>query len=76
MEQFPDTWKDKRMRSSQHRSVEGKSCSTNLITFYNEVSGLMDEGRAGDFICLDFTKTFDDVSHEICTEKVMKCGVK
>jgi len=37
---------DKSMiRSSQRSFTKGKSYLTNLITFYNEISGLVDKGR-------------------------------
>lgn len=31
--------------------MEGKSCLTDMIAFYNEMSGVMDEGRAVDVVC-------------------------
>lgn len=45
------------MISSQHGFM--KSCLPNLITFYNEVATLVDEGRAVGFVYLDFSKAFD-----------------
>ena len=55
--------RDKKViRSSQHGFTQGKSCLTTLITFYNEVTGLVGGGRAVDIICLDFHKAFDTVS--------------
>ncbi|KAK4824713.1 hypothetical protein QYF61_017939 [Mycteria americana] len=58
--------KDKKViRSSQHSLIKGKSCFTNLINFYNETTGLVDEGRAVDIVYLDFSKAFDTVSHKI-----------
>lgn len=39
--------KDKKViESSQHGLMEGTSCLTNLTAFCNEVTGLVDEGRA------------------------------
>ncbi|KAK4828527.1 hypothetical protein QYF61_026949 [Mycteria americana] len=54
---------------------KGKSCLTNLINFYNEMTGLEDEGRAVDIIYLDFSKAFDTVSHKILIDKMMKYGL-
>lgn len=34
------------IRSSQHGSTKGISCLANLITFYNEIYSLIDEGQA------------------------------
>ena len=33
--------------SGQHGLMRGKSCLTNLTVFYNEVTGLVAEGREG-----------------------------
>ncbi|KAK4826839.1 hypothetical protein QYF61_011647 [Mycteria americana] len=47
--------KDKKViRSSQRGFTKGKSCLTNLIIFCDEMTGLVDEGRAVDTVCLDF----------------------
>ena len=47
--------KDKKVTGSRHYGFsKGKSCLTNLIAFYNEVTGLEDEGRAVDVAYLDF----------------------
>ena len=36
---------------------------TNLISFYDKVMRLVDEGKAVDVVYLDFSKAFDAVSH-------------
>ena len=48
---------------------------TNLIAFYNGMTGWVDEGRAVDVVYLDFSKTFDTVSHNILLGKLRKCGL-
>jgi len=58
------------IRSSQHGFMKGRSCLTNLISFYDQVNRLMDEGKAVDFIYLDFSKVFDTVPHSILPEKL------
>jgi len=63
------------IRSSQHGFTKGKSCLTNLIAFYNGMTGWVDEGRAMDVVYLDFTKAFDTVSHNVPLGKLRKCGL-
>jgi len=62
-------------RSSQHGFTKAKSCLTNLIAFYNDVSGWVDEGRSVDIVYLDFSKAFDTVSQNILKGKLRKCGL-
>ena len=45
--------------------MKGELCLSNLINFYNEVTGLVDEGRAVDVVYLGFSKAFDTISHNI-----------
>lgn len=56
--------KDKVIRSSQHGFAEGKSCLSNLISFYEEVTSLVDKGRAMDIVFLDFIVAFDAVTRK------------
>ncbi|KAK4832283.1 LOW QUALITY PROTEIN: hypothetical protein QYF61_021682 [Mycteria americana] len=63
------------IRPRQHRFVKGRSCLTNLISFYDKVTCLVDEGKAVDVIYLDFRKAFNVVSHSILLEKTSAHGL-
>ncbi|CAM4531860.1 unnamed protein product, partial [Lepidochelys olivacea] len=63
------------IRNSQHGFAKGKSCLTNLIAFYDEITGSVDEGKAVDALFLDFSKTFDTVSPSILVSKLKKYGL-
>ncbi|CAM5075615.1 unnamed protein product [Natator depressus] len=63
------------IRNSQHGFTKGKSCLTNLIAFYDEITGSVDEGKAVDVLFLDFRKVFDMVSQRILASKLKKYGL-
>ncbi|KAK4826398.1 hypothetical protein QYF61_008685 [Mycteria americana] len=63
------------IRPSQHGFMKGRSCLTNFISFYNQVTRPVDEGKAVAVIYLDFSKAFDTNSHSILLEKLVAHGL-
>ena len=58
------------IRPRQNGFTKGRSCLTNLISFYDKVTCLVEEGQAVDVVYLDFSKAFDAVPHKILMEKL------
>ena len=55
--------------------MKHKSCLTNLISFYDGVTRLVDKAKAVDAVCLDFNKAFDTVSHSILLGELAARGL-
>ncbi|KAJ7395576.1 RNA-directed DNA polymerase from mobile element jockey-like protein [Pitangus sulphuratus] len=64
------------IRSSQNGFVKGRSCSTNLVYFCDQVTCLVGEGKAVDVVfALGFSKDFDTISPIIPLEKLAVHGL-
>lgn len=60
---------------SQHGFTKGKSCLTNLLSFLEDVTSAIDEGKPVDVIYLDFSKAFDKVPHLRLIHKIKCHGI-
>lgn len=60
---------------SHYVFMKGNLCLTNSIAFYDEMTGLVDEGVAVGGVYLNFSKAFDTISHDIWMSKMMKYGL-
>ncbi|PKU28331.1 rna-directed dna polymerase from mobile element jockey-like [Limosa lapponica baueri] len=63
------------IRASQHGFMKGRSCLTNLISFYDHVTHLLNAGKAVDVVYLDFGKVFDTIPHSVLLEKLENHGI-
>jgi len=63
------------IRPSQHGFMKGRFCLTNLFSFYDQVTCLVDERKAVDVVCLDFRKAFDTVPHSTLLEELDAHGL-
>ena len=63
------------IRPSQHGFTKGRSCLSNITSFYDCVTRQVDEGKAADAVYLDFIKAFETVSHGILLGKLAAHGL-
>ena len=62
--------------NQQHRFRAGRSCTTQLLEFMEEVTEAIDRGEDVDVIYLDFAKAFDKVPHKRLLSKLKGYGIK
>ena len=58
-----------------HGFTEGRSCFTNLLELFEEVTDAIDNCKPFDCIYLDFAKAFDKVPHLRLMTKLKTHGV-
>ena len=59
----------------QHGFRTGRSCLTNLLETYEDITKLVDQGLPVDEVFLDFAKAFDKVPHQRLLIKLQKLGI-
>ena len=67
--------KHKLINPSQHGFLKARSCLTNLLCFFEEITKWVDEGSPIDIIYLDFQKAFDKVPHQRLILKLKAYGM-
>ena len=56
--------KHKLINTYQHGFLKVRSCLTNLLCFFEEITKWVDDGSPVDVVMLDFQKAFDKVPHQ------------
>ncbi|KAK8741933.1 hypothetical protein OTU49_002018 [Cherax quadricarinatus] len=67
--------KHKLINESQHGFTKGRSCLTNLLTFFTKVFEEVDHGNEYDIVYMDFSKAFDRVPHQRLLRKIKAHGI-
>ncbi len=68
--------KEQLIHDTQHGFINGRSCATNLIQFFDKVTKALDNGDSVDIFYLDFAKAFDTVPGERLLEKLKSKGIR
>ena len=63
------------INASQHGFLKARSCLTNMLCFFEEITKWIDEGSPVDIIYLDFQKAFDRVPHQRLLLKLKAHGI-
>lgn len=64
--------KDRKVISSQHRFMEGRSCLISPITFYDDMTSSMDEGM----FVFYFSKAFNTVSRNVLHKQINEVQIR
>ena len=67
--------KHKLINPSHHGFLQAKSCLTNVLCFFEEITKCVDEGSPVDVTYLDFQKAFDKVPHQRIILKLKSHGM-
>ena len=61
--------------NSQHGFRSKRSCTTNLLSFLDEITRRLDRGEDVEVAYLDFRKAFDSVNHRLLIHKLRIYGI-
>jgi hypothetical protein len=67
--------RNKVIKKSQHGFTASRSCTTNLLEFFEPITEACDKGKSADIIYLDFAKAFDKVPHGRLLKKIEAAGI-
>jgi hypothetical protein len=59
----------------QHGFRKGRSCETQLLGLYDELTCDLQAGRQVDIVVMDFQKAFDKVNHSLLVHKLQHYGI-
>ena len=62
--------------SSQHGFLSGRSCTTQLLEFREDITTAKDRDEDVDVIYLSFCKAFDKVPHKRLLKKLWGYGIR
>ena len=63
------------INTSQHGFLKARSCITNLLCFFEEITKWVDDGSPVDVVYLDFQKAVDKVPHQRLLLKLKVHGI-
>ena len=64
------------LTKEQHGFMKGRSCLTNLLETFEDITRMLDEGDGVDMIYLDYSKAFDSVPHRRLIAKLQAYGIQ
>ena len=64
------------IKETLHGFRKGKSCVTNMLQYWDKITGYVDKGIPVDVVYLDLQKAFDTVPHNRLMKKVQAHGIE